>query len=335
MLFVPLPLFATLILGFLLCRFVLSRDMNIRAHQFFACLLGFYMAQSLLTTLRWGYGMQGAAIYVALLAPALPAFAYLAYRALAGRQAGRHLWPLAIIVVNWIVFLTLPMLADPLILLTYLGFGGLLLALCWQGADQLSLSPINDAREIMIAMCLTGGALVASGLTDVYLIYDFVENGGRNAGLVVTFVQTVFVLAVGISAIFGRSTMHAEIEPTTLAETPTPTEQDSDIVARLEHLFTRDGLHQNEDLSLRRLSRRLGLSDRQVSNAINRTRQMSVSQFVNDFRIKDACTLLRTTDKSVLDVSLSAGFATKSNFNREFLRMTGKTPSQWRQGARD
>ena len=334
MLFVPLPLFATLILGVLLCRFVLSRDMTLRAHQLFACLLGFYAAQSLLTTLRWGYGLQGTAIYVALLAPVLPAVAYLAYRALAGRQTVLQLWPLAVIAVNWIVFLILPVLADPLILLTYLGFGGLLLVQCWQGADRLSLSPINDAREISIAMCLTGSALVASGLTDVYLIYDFVENDGRNAGLVVTFVQTAFVLAIGVSAIFGRATLHADTAPSTQIDAPTPTDQDSDIVARLELLFTRDGLHQSEDLSLRRLSRRLGLSDRQVSNAINRTRQMSVSQFVNDFRIKDACAMLSTTQKSVLDVSLSAGFATKSNFNREFLRVTGKTPSKWRQDVR-
>jgi AraC-like DNA-binding protein len=334
MLFVPLPLFATLILSFLFFRFVLSRDMNIRAHQLFACLLAFYAAQSLLTTLRWGYGLQSVAIFVALLAPVLPAFAYLAYRALAGRHTSLHLWPLAIIALNWIVFLSLPMLADPLILVTYLGFGGLLLGLCWQGAERLSLSPINDAREITIAMCLTGTALVASGLTDVYLIYDFVENGGRNAGLVVTFVQTGFVLAVGVSAIFGRSAMNAETGSATLVETPLPTDQDSDIVARLETLFTRDNLHHSEDLSLRRLSRRLGLSDRQVSNAINRTRQLSVSQFVNDFRVKDACALLRTTDKSVLDVSLSSGFATKSNFNREFLRVTGKTPSKWRLDVR-
>ncbi|HBN49318.1 MAG TPA: AraC family transcriptional regulator, partial [Thalassospira sp.] len=29
----------------------------------------------------------------------------------------------------------------------------------------------------------------------------------------------------------------------------------------------------------------------------------------------------------------TSGFNTKSNFNREFLRITGKTPSQWQQEA--
>ncbi len=82
---------------------------------------------------------------------------------------------------------------------------------------------------------------------------------------------------------------------------------------------------------MRRLSRKLGLPDRSVSKAINKTQNMSVSQFVNQFRIKDACALLEQTDQSILQVSLAAGFLTKSNFNREFARITGQTPSQWRQ----
>jgi AraC-like DNA-binding protein len=330
MLFVPLPLFATLVLTFLFARFVLSRDMAIRAHQLFAGLLGLYAMQSMLTTLRWGYGLQEIAAYVALLAPVLPALAYLAYRALAGRQSGLHLWPLAVIVVNWFVYFLAPMSADPLILLTYFGFGGLLLRLYWKGADELSLPSINEAREIVIAMCMTGGALVASGLTDIYLIYDFMRNDGRTAGLVLTFVPTAFILAIGISATFGRSAIHTDVDPEESIELPAPTDLDDDIAERLDALFDRDGLHRNEDLSLRRLSRRLGLSDRQVSNAINRARGKSVSQFVNDARIKEACALLTSTDKTVLEVSLAAGFATKSNFNREFLRVTRTTPTKWR-----
>lgn len=334
MLFVPLTLFATLTLSVLLVRFVQSRDMRIRAHQLFAGLLGLYALQSLLISLRWGYEQQGVAFYITLLAPVLPACAYLAYRALSGRHTGRQLWPLAIIALNWVVILTEPNLTDPLILLTYLGFGGLLLGLCWKGTDHLSLSPINEAREIIFAMCLTGCALVASGLTDLYLVIDFVRNDGRNSGLVVSVVQTGFVLAIGISAIFARSTQHPDTEPDALTSAASPTPNDLDIITRLERLFTREGLHKHEDLSLRRLARKLGLSDRQVSNAINRGRNLSVSQFVNNFRIKEACTLLTTTDQSILEVSLSAGFATKSNFNREFLRVTSKTPSRWRQEER-
>ncbi|MFQ1702105.1 helix-turn-helix domain-containing protein [Loktanella agnita] len=331
MLFVPLPLFATLFLGLLFIRFVLTRDMRLRAHQLFALLVALYAVQSLLSSLRWGYEIEGAALFAILMAPILPAVAYLAYKTLSGPQL---LWPLPVVLVNWLVFAVAPDASDAMILMTYIGFGILLLRQARRGVDHLSLSPINDTREILIAMYLTGTALIASGLTDVYLIYDFVRNEGQNAGLVLTFVQTVFALAIGVSGVFGK----AAPQTTEMTRPSTPaspgTQVDDDIIAKLEDLFTNQKLHRNEDLSLRSLSRRLGLPDRQVSNAINRQRQMSVSQFVNTFRIQDACQMLKSTDRSVLDVSLAAGFATKSNFNREFLRITGQSPSQWRSNFR-
>jgi AraC-like DNA-binding protein len=304
--------------------------MSLRAHQLFAGLVALYAVQSLLVSMRWGYEIEGIATYLIILAPVLPAVAYLSYATLTGRQTGLKLWPLVVIAVNWIAYAVLPFIPDPLILVTYLGFGLLLLRLWWIDADALTLSPISDAREIRLAMGLTGVALVLSGLTDVYLIIDFIRNDGRNAGLILTFVQTAFVVVIGISASYGRAAALTEAEGEVVEIVPEATEGDSEIVRRLEELFADHGLHRNEDLSLRRLARRLGLPDRQVSNAINRVRGMSVSQFVNDFRIREACALLSSTDKTVLEVSLSAGFATKSNFNRAFLRVTGQTPSLWR-----
>lgn len=67
-----------------------------------------------------------------------------------------------------------------------------------------------------------------------------------------------------------------------------------------------------------------------MSEAVNRLRSVSLSQFVNEYRIKDACSLLDQTEQSVLQIALPVGFASKSNFNREFQRVTGTTPSAWR-----
>ena len=330
MLFVPLPLFATLFLLLLVCRILVTRDMTLRAHQLFASLIAIYAVQSLLVSLRWGYDIDGLSTYLVLLAPVLPAVAYMSYAALAQRQKLQNLWPVGVIALNWLAFAALPVIPDPLILMTYLGFGCLLLRLWWKGTDALSLSSINDEREIRLAMVLTGAALVLSGLTDIYLIFDFIQNDGRNAGLILTVVQTAFVVVIGVSASFGRAADMTEPENEPVPIAPQATEKDSDIVDRLEQMFVQDALHRDEDLSLRRLARKLGLPDRQVSNAINRVRGMSVSQFVNEFRIREACTQLRTSKKTIMEISLAAGFATKSNFNREFLRVIGQTPSDWR-----
>jgi AraC-like DNA-binding protein len=70
---------------------------------------------------------------------------------------------------------------------------------------------------------------------------------------------------------------------------------------------------------------------RQISAAINRATGKNVSQYVNEFRIAEACALLVETDKPVTEIMLDVGFQTKSNFNREFRRVTNMTPVQWRQ----
>lgn len=334
MLFVPLPLFATFALCFVLVRLCVTRDMTLNAHRLFALVVALYAVQSLLLCLRWGYKIQAVAPLIAMLAPSLPVFAYLAYLSLTETLSRRNLWPLGVIAGNWLVLLAQPTMVDPPILLTYLGFGILLLRLAWGGSDMLPLSRISDAPAALLALRLTGAALVASSVTDVYLIYDFVQNSGRHIGLVVTFVQTTFVLAIGLSAALGQSAVADTAQKEMPQQTPPSTDEDGEIVARLTELFEREGLHRNEELSLRKLSRRLGLPDRRVSNAVNRIRGVNLSQFVNDFRVDEARKLLAETEKTVLEVSLDAGFATKSNFNREFSRVTGQTPSGWRKQAK-
>lgn len=330
MLFVPLPLFATFILLWVLIRLIITKDMSVRAHQLFGLVVGLYALQSFLLCLRWGYGATGVAPWIAMLAPCLPVFAYLAYVSFSSTLTRKQLWPLAVVAINWAVYAVQPALTDTLILLTYIGFGGLLLALAWGGSDSLPLTRFSSANAALNAMRLTGATLLASGLTDIYLIYDFVQNDGQNAAVIVTFVQSAFILAIGVGAVLGQSAVTDAPSPTAQKQDLAIAQEDSKIFARLSAVLQNEKLYRDEDLNLRRLSRKQGLPDRSVSQAVNRTRGMNLSQFVNEYRVQDACQLLRSTDKTILEISLTAGFATKSNFNREFARVTGQTPSGWR-----
>ncbi|WP_113865588.1 helix-turn-helix domain-containing protein [Brenneria salicis] len=51
---------------------------------------------------------------------------------------------------------------------------------------------------------------------------------------------------------------------------------------------------------------------------------------MNGYRIDEARRLLSQTDSRITDIMLACGFQTKSNFNREFLKFTGMSPSHWR-----
>ena len=81
--------------------------------------------------------------------------------------------------------------------------------------------------------------------------------------------------------------------------------------------------------TLGRLSRRLGIPVWQLSAAVNRVTRGNVSRYVNRFRIERACERL-LAGESVAVAMESSGFSTRSNFSREFRRITGKSPSDWR-----
>ncbi len=83
-------------------------------------------------------------------------------------------------------------------------------------------------------------------------------------------------------------------------------------------------------ITLARLSRKLGIRAKQISSAVNLVRQQSIPRVINEYRITHARQALLNTDESITQILMNAGFQTKSNFNREFQRITGLTPSQFR-----
>lgn len=330
MIFIPLPLVASLLLAAALIWFVANRNMALRAHQLFAALVFGYFIQSVLLCLRWGYGIGEVALPIAILAPVLPVLAWFAYQSLSGQRKRLWWWPLCAIALCWGMLVVSRDLTDLAILLTYIGIGALILWRAGAGEPELALSPILETRQILFVMRLTGAGLMLAGLMDVFVIVDFIRTGGQNVGAVTALAQTLFVLVIGLASTSGRSgTALADDAAEPQAPPEDTAAEDADVIARLEALFAAK-IHRDEDLSLRKLARRLGLPDRRVSNAINRVEGMNVSQYVNGFRIRDACERLATTEDGILQISIDVGFASKSNFNREFYRSTGQTPSDWR-----
>jgi len=106
-------------------------------------------------------------------------------------------------------------------------------------------------------------------------------------------------------------------------------EEDTQIIDRLDALMEQRQLYLDPNLTLTRLARRLGLLVKTLSSVINRVGGEYVSCYINARQIKAACAALEQGD-SVTEAMLSSGFNTKSNFTREFLRITGKIPREFR-----
>ena len=57
---------------------------------------------------------------------------------------------------------------------------------------------------------------------------------------------------------------------------------------------------------------------------------MNFRQFVNLYRVEQACQLLRSTQKDISSIGLECGFQTLRSFNRVFKDTVGQTPSEYR-----
>ena len=84
----------------------------------------------------------------------------------------------------------------------------------------------------------------------------------------------------------------------------------------------------NPNLTMSQLSRRVRIPVKQLSGAINRVTGENVSRYINVARIAAAQRRL-LAGENVTTAMFAAGFNTKSNFNCEFLRINGSSPSEW------
>ena len=105
---------------------------------------------------------------------------------------------------------------------------------------------------------------------------------------------------------------------------------------RIEHHLNHNHTYLKPDLTVKALGRKLQIIPKNISITINNRTGKNFSEYINGFRILHACNLLEDEsqrDQSILDIMFESGFITKSNFNRAFKLVTGKTPFQYRQDA--
>jgi AraC-like DNA-binding protein len=107
-----------------------------------------------------------------------------------------------------------------------------------------------------------------------------------------------------------------------------------EIMKRVTYLFDVEKIFRKTDISLRTLSEELSIPSYQLSWVINKKMDATFSGLVNSYRIEEVKKRLASpqdTEKTILDIAFDAGFNTKTSFNRVFKKMTGITPSQYRQ----
>ncbi|MEM6391428.1 MAG: AraC family transcriptional regulator [Planctomycetota bacterium] len=88
--------------------------------------------------------------------------------------------------------------------------------------------------------------------------------------------------------------------------------------------------HLTDDLTLAAAAEAAALSPGGFSRAFRRAYGRSFTDFVIDLRLGEACRLLIETDRPIVDICFASGFSNLSNFNRQFQKRRGTTPSGFR-----
>ncbi len=101
--------------------------------------------------------------------------------------------------------------------------------------------------------------------------------------------------------------------------------------SNLVQTMERDCLYREEDLTLPTLADDLGVAAHQLSEFLNRVLGKSFSDFVNEYRVQEACEQIQANpQKSLLSVGYDVGFNSKASFNRAFSKHIGMAPSKYR-----
>ncbi|MFN3273073.1 MAG: helix-turn-helix domain-containing protein [Paracoccus sp. (in: a-proteobacteria)] len=354
MLFIPLPFVVTLLLLILFATLA-RRDREDRPDIPFMALILLVAGQSFLAGLRWGYGVQAVGWVTPVLAGLVPPLVWCGVLAVLRRDwfhpSRILLHALPALSVAGLMALDRDLI-DPALVVIFLGYAGAILRMMRRGADTLRLTPLERAGTAYRAILFAASALLLTAVMDLAVYLDFALLLGRNA---LPIIQTGNLAALALLAIaaaaIGRTpgvdeprpvaappassqppSLPPSLPPPSPPHSP-PTDDDGHAAAlrAIDGLLTDRHIYRDVDLTLDRLARRLGMPARQISGAINQLRGKNVSQYINEFRVAEACDLLARSDRPVTEIMFDVGFQTKSNFNREFRRVTGMTPVQWRQ----
>jgi len=328
-----MPLIPLTFLFGLLCLGLLYRLGRPTARRWvFQLLLLLCAWQSLLVGIRYGYGITQFNGLQPFGAMAIPSLAYVAFLvSTQGRLRRRELWHLMPLCLTLLASLTAPFLLDAMIVGGYLGYGAALLYALRRGENALPQVALAESWLSYRLWRGVGGLLIMVAVAEGVIALDFSLFDGRHAGWLATIDN--LLVALSLCLVLSRS-RPAESPVEVISETADSGVEDEDQLAewfeRVQQRLRQDDFYLEPELNLARLARKVGLPARRVSQAINRHTGMNVSQYVNQLRIRQAAQWLLAGDEPVTDIMQKAGFTTKSNFNREFLRIQGVSPSEWR-----
>jgi AraC-like DNA-binding protein len=322
----PIPMIIALLLFGLLIQRLATRE----THATILALIAACATQSAIIALVQHYGISAIRPVQPILAMAIPAIAWAAFRNAAGGEinASSLLWHAAGPLLAIACLLSNPFLLDALIPISFAAYGLAMLQHLWRGEDSLLHSRLENGENALFAWRIIAAALIASAFCDVLIAYGLSQGNTSPLLWIPSMTSLLSLFSLGILGLSHAIESRREKDSDKHSPSDEDTSRDQAIIASLDTYMLQQKPYLDPDLTLARLARKLVLPAKQLSAAINRSKNENVSRFINRHRIEHACALI-ADGKSVTTAMFDSGFNTKSNFNREFLRIKSMAPSKW------
>ncbi|WP_299116835.1 AraC family transcriptional regulator [uncultured Winogradskyella sp.] len=128
-----------------------------------------------------------------------------------------------------------------------------------------------------------------------------------------------------------------KIETQKYGQSTLETDEIVQLSGRLKQLMTSEQLYLDPDLTLGKLSKKMGISSKRLSQVINQSENINYSKFITNYRVSEAKKRLVADEYRHLKISAIAydsGFNSLSSFNAAFKSITSTTAIAYRNASK-
>lgn len=143
------------------------------------------------------------------------------------------------------------------------------------------------------------------------------------------FINLILVKALNQPAIFSGI---AKEDSAKYAASKLGSQEIETYKKQLTNLMLTEQLYLDPELNSKDLADEVGVNSKVLSQVVNQGFGQNFYDFINTFRCEEVKRILQGPDKkiTIIEAMYEAGFNSKSSFNKEFKKLTGQTPSEFK-----
>ncbi len=135
------------------------------------------------------------------------------------------------------------------------------------------------------------------------------------------------------NTVFETPLLETPQEGNNIDEPDKPDQEDLELMKQVHDLMKNQKVFKELDMTLETLSKQINANRNYLSKAINKTTGKNFNTFINEYRIKEAIKIMSDEKSDLISIdaiALEVGFNNRISFYQSFKKITGLTPSDFR-----